>query len=176
MAAKQLLPLELIDKCVGSKIHIVMKNEKELVGTLLGFDDFVNMVLEDVTELYVRVLGVGAFAWLPCRAVPCLFSFFLFFFLPLFQPFVVVSFSLPCRLAVNLPAHHPELIDITPFCSEITSEGRTAIHLDQILLNGNNIVMVCWHPVSSELRPAHCVVCVCVCFCGQLVPGGLPSA
>ncbi len=53
MAAKQLLPLELIDKCVGSKIHIVMKNEKELVGTLLGFDDFVNMVLEDVTELYV---------------------------------------------------------------------------------------------------------------------------
>ena len=27
-----------------------MKNDKELVGTLLGFDDFVNMVLEDVTE------------------------------------------------------------------------------------------------------------------------------
>jgi len=27
-----------------------MKNEKELVGTLLGFDDYVNMVLEDVTE------------------------------------------------------------------------------------------------------------------------------
>jgi len=27
-----------------------MKNDKEIVGTLLGFDDFVNMVLEDVTE------------------------------------------------------------------------------------------------------------------------------
>ena len=27
-----------------------MKNDKELVGTLLGFDEFVNMVLEDVTE------------------------------------------------------------------------------------------------------------------------------
>jgi U6 snRNA-associated Sm-like protein LSm5 len=27
-----------------------MKDEKEVVGTLLGFDDFVNMVLEDVTE------------------------------------------------------------------------------------------------------------------------------
>lgn len=27
-----------------------MKNDKELVGTLLGFDDYVNMVLEDVTE------------------------------------------------------------------------------------------------------------------------------
>jgi small nuclear ribonucleoprotein (snRNP)-like protein len=30
-----------------------MKYDKELVGTLLGFDKFVNMVLEDVTELYV---------------------------------------------------------------------------------------------------------------------------
>jgi len=27
-----------------------MKNDKELVGTLQGFDDYVNMVLEDVTE------------------------------------------------------------------------------------------------------------------------------
>lgn len=27
-----------------------MKNDKEIVGTLLGFDDFVNMLLEDVIE------------------------------------------------------------------------------------------------------------------------------
>ena len=46
----QLLPLELVDKCIGSRIWIIMKNDKELVGTLLGFDDFVNMVLEDVVE------------------------------------------------------------------------------------------------------------------------------
>ncbi|XP_041472167.1 U6 snRNA-associated Sm-like protein LSm5 [Lytechinus variegatus] len=45
-----LLPLELVDKCIGSRIHIVMKTDKEIVGTLLGFDDFVNMVLEDVVE------------------------------------------------------------------------------------------------------------------------------
>ncbi|RXN32778.1 U6 snRNA-associated Sm LSm5 [Labeo rohita] len=32
----QLLPLELVDKCIGSRIHIVMKNDKEIVGTLLG--------------------------------------------------------------------------------------------------------------------------------------------
>uniref|UniRef100_A0A8C2ULG3 LSM5 homolog, U6 small nuclear RNA and mRNA degradation associated n=1 Tax=Chinchilla lanigera TaxID=34839 RepID=A0A8C2ULG3_CHILA len=37
----QLLPLELVDKCIGSRIHIVMKSDKEIVGTLLGFDDFV---------------------------------------------------------------------------------------------------------------------------------------
>lgn len=35
-----------------------MKNDKEMVGTLLGFDDFVNMLLEDVTE-YEREEGGG---------------------------------------------------------------------------------------------------------------------
>ena len=52
-----LLPLELIDKCIGSKIHVIMKNDKEIVGTLLGFDDYVNMVLEDVTEYEVLPEG-----------------------------------------------------------------------------------------------------------------------
>ncbi|KAI6178559.1 hypothetical protein M3Y98_00513800 [Aphelenchoides besseyi] len=42
-----LLPLELVDKCIGSKIWVIMK---KIVGTLTGFDDFVNMVLEDVVE------------------------------------------------------------------------------------------------------------------------------
>jgi len=67
----QLLPLELVDRCVrarerggerfltarprciGSRIHVIMRGDKELVGTLRGFDDFVNMVLEDVTEYEV---------------------------------------------------------------------------------------------------------------------------
>lgn len=68
---------ELVDKCIGSRIHIIMKNDKEIVGTLQGFDDFVNMLLEDVTEY------------------------------------------------------------------ESTPEGRRITRLDQILLNGNNITMVC---------------------------------
>ncbi|CAH8642354.1 unnamed protein product [Schistosoma mattheei] len=50
LTGPQLLPLELVDKCIGSKIHIIMKNDKEMVGTLLGFDGYVNMVLADVTE------------------------------------------------------------------------------------------------------------------------------
>ncbi|KAF0438096.1 LSM-domain-containing protein [Gigaspora margarita] len=75
-ATSQLLPLELIDKCIGSKIWVIMKSEKEFTGTLLGFDDYVNMVLEDVTEY------------------------------------------------------------------ENTPEGRKTSHLDQILLNGNNITML----------------------------------
>ena len=41
---------ELVDKCIGSRIWVIMRSEKEIVGTLRGFDDYVNMVLEDVTE------------------------------------------------------------------------------------------------------------------------------
>lgn len=48
--AEKIAPLELIDRCIGSRVWVVMKGEKELVGTLRGFDDYVNMVLEDVTE------------------------------------------------------------------------------------------------------------------------------
>lgn len=47
----QFLPLELIDKCIGSKMWIILKGDKEVWGTLQGFDDFVNMVLDDVTEI-----------------------------------------------------------------------------------------------------------------------------
>uniref|UniRef100_A0A671QCC7 LSM5 homolog, U6 small nuclear RNA and mRNA degradation associated n=1 Tax=Sinocyclocheilus anshuiensis TaxID=1608454 RepID=A0A671QCC7_9TELE len=47
----QLLPLELVDKCIGSRIHIVMKNDKEIVGTLLGFDDFVSILLHKVHSI-----------------------------------------------------------------------------------------------------------------------------
>ncbi|MBZ3874816.1 U6 snRNA-associated Sm-like protein LSm5 [Sciurus carolinensis] len=52
----QLLPLELVDKCIGSRIHIMMKNDKEIV-MFLRFDDFVNMVLEDVTEFEITPEG-----------------------------------------------------------------------------------------------------------------------
>jgi len=43
-ALSRLLPLELIDKCIGSSLWIIMKGNKELVGTLRGFDEYVNMV------------------------------------------------------------------------------------------------------------------------------------
>lgn len=49
-AVPQVLPLELMDKCIGSRLLVVMRGERELVGTLRGFDEFVNMVLDDVVE------------------------------------------------------------------------------------------------------------------------------
>ena len=45
------LPSELIDRCIGSQIWVIMKGDKEIVGTLRGFDVYVNMVLEDVQEI-----------------------------------------------------------------------------------------------------------------------------
>jgi len=56
--ASQILPLELIDRCIGSRIWVVMKSEREFTGTLSGFDDFVNMVLEDVTEYEMTPQGL----------------------------------------------------------------------------------------------------------------------
>ena len=55
--AGRLLPLELVDKCIGSRIWVIMKGDKEVVGTLRGFDEFVNMVLDDVTEYVVTARG-----------------------------------------------------------------------------------------------------------------------
>ena len=31
-AQQTLLPLELVDKAIGSRIHVIMKNDRELVG------------------------------------------------------------------------------------------------------------------------------------------------
>lgn len=55
----QILPLELVDKCIGSRLWVIMKNDKEFVGTLCGFDDYVNIVLEDVTEYYRNADGLN---------------------------------------------------------------------------------------------------------------------
>jgi hypothetical protein len=34
--------IELVDRCVGSRIWVVMKGDKEFSGLLSGFDDFVS--------------------------------------------------------------------------------------------------------------------------------------
>ena len=46
----KVLPQELMAKCVDQRVWIIMKNDRELVGILRGYDVYVNMVLEDITE------------------------------------------------------------------------------------------------------------------------------
>ena len=76
-AATAHLPLEVIDKCVGQKIWILLKGGSEFVGILRGFDDFVNMVrgrrVESATsERDALPSACGAAAWcpLPCCSSP----------------------------------------------------------------------------------------------------------
>jgi U6 snRNA-associated Sm-like protein LSm5 len=52
-----ILPLEVLDKCIGRKLWLCMKGDKEFYGTLKGFDEFMNMMLEDVKEY--RYAGHG---------------------------------------------------------------------------------------------------------------------
>ena len=40
----QFLPLELVDKCVGSPVTVLMKGDKEITGTLRGYDDYVKQI------------------------------------------------------------------------------------------------------------------------------------
>ena len=48
------LPLEVLDKCIGRKLWILMKNEREFFGTLTGFTDSTDsnmaLVLQNVKE------------------------------------------------------------------------------------------------------------------------------
>jgi hypothetical protein len=48
---------ELIDKCIGSKLWIVMKGDKEFLGTLRGFDDYVSKWTLGLVPLILLVLG-----------------------------------------------------------------------------------------------------------------------
>ena len=42
---QRLLPLELIDKAIGSPVWILMRGTKEIVGILRGFDDYVRIII-----------------------------------------------------------------------------------------------------------------------------------
>lgn len=57
-----MLPLEAIDKCIGSRIWVIMRSNKEIVGTLTGFDDYVNLVLDDATEFDMLSDGTATVA------------------------------------------------------------------------------------------------------------------
>lgn len=49
--APTVMPLEVLDSSIGTQVRILLTNNKEFVGKLVGFDDFVNMVLEAVVEI-----------------------------------------------------------------------------------------------------------------------------
>ena len=50
----------MLEKSMNKKVSLLLKDSRSLVGTLAGFDDYLNMVLEDTEETYgenVKRLG-----------------------------------------------------------------------------------------------------------------------
>ena len=60
----RILPLELIDKAIGSQIWILMRGSKEIVGTLRGFDDYVRTTIKCVwfVHSFVKFVRHNPFA------------------------------------------------------------------------------------------------------------------
>ena len=54
-----LLPLELIDKCIYSRVYVIMKGDKELCGTLKGFDDYRRRAMNDGRVIYLTASSVN---------------------------------------------------------------------------------------------------------------------
>ena len=48
-----ILPLEVMDKCISRKMWVVMKDQREFYGTLAGFDEYMNMLMQDCKEYSV---------------------------------------------------------------------------------------------------------------------------
>jgi small nuclear ribonucleoprotein len=44
------MPLSLLEKSMNKKVSLLLKDSRVLEGTLTGFDDYLNMVLEDTEE------------------------------------------------------------------------------------------------------------------------------
>lgn len=175
-----------------------MKTDKEIVGTLLGFDDFVSILCKEQRSSFVFAT-VAVTTLLFCLLKVCqwsenlLFQFpesfssdfdlstnywniyappsvsidvFWFYFAsllncpdlcPLTQFLrhgaggcygVVCTFLFSCICFTSVMSFTITNVMFIPLIfslcfSEITPEGRRITKLDQILLNGNNITMVC---------------------------------
>jgi small nuclear ribonucleoprotein len=55
------MPLSLLEKSMNKKVSLLLKDSRLLEGTLTGFDDYLNMVLEDTEETngdQVKRLGI----------------------------------------------------------------------------------------------------------------------
>ena len=138
-------------RLAGSKIWIILKGDKEFVGTLRGFDEYVNMVLEDVTEFevsrrppllpHVHLLS----AWYLCVCAQQRMSAYArtgTLAKPHCAPPHILCLQHRTRCTTGaLPACTSRSDTWVP--PQINPEGGYRItKLEQILLNGNNVCML----------------------------------
>jgi small nuclear ribonucleoprotein len=46
------LPLDVLEKSVNQKLSLLLKDGRVIDGTLAGYDEYMNMVLNEVEETY----------------------------------------------------------------------------------------------------------------------------
>jgi U6 snRNA-associated Sm-like protein LSm5 len=56
--APSVYPLELVDAAIGTRVWIILRGAREFCGLLRGFDNYVNLFLEDVDEYTYTEEGV----------------------------------------------------------------------------------------------------------------------
>lgn len=55
MSSLDVLPLEVIHKTIDQQVHIILQSNREFSGKLVGFDEFVNVILEDPIEYTTEI-------------------------------------------------------------------------------------------------------------------------
>ena len=50
MAIKMVMPTALMEKSIDKRVSLLLKDNRILEGKLTGFDDYMNMVLEETVE------------------------------------------------------------------------------------------------------------------------------
>ena len=108
--------LELIDRCIGSRIHVILKNDREFTGTLLGFDDFVSEFVS---------FQIPEPAWISGRDIDDMHLLQLYFQLP----------------QNGWTVEDMVLEDVNEYQTAPSGE-RVKTKLQKTLLNGNNICIV----------------------------------
>mmetsp|Transcript_30041 Transcript_30041/g.54929 ORF Transcript_30041/g.54929 Transcript_30041/m.54929 type:complete len:95 (-) Transcript_30041:216-500(-) len=51
------LPTEVIEKCINSELWVLLKGNMEIVGILRGMDMFLNLIIDDATEIVTTPAG-----------------------------------------------------------------------------------------------------------------------
>jgi small nuclear ribonucleoprotein len=46
-------PLELLQKSIGGQVLVELKARRKIKGKLLGYDQHLNLILEDAEEIYI---------------------------------------------------------------------------------------------------------------------------
>ena len=136
---------ELIDKCIGSKMWVLMKGDKELVGTLKGARCTVAHCLAGTRHVLTDAAQPSSTSphlqALTTTSTWCLRTS------PSSAPIPTSRREPPLAPTAphGTPPAHARARDHRTLArrrSEITSEGKRITKLDSILLNGNNVALV----------------------------------